>query len=38
MPSGGVSSFGLWTDFGVLSTVSFVLVLLGARLYPRVVI
>ena len=37
MLAGGVSVFGLWWDFAVLLLVGAVMVVLGARLYPRVV-
>jgi len=32
----GVSAFGIGTDFAVLIVVTAVLVIIGARLYPRV--
>jgi ABC-2 type transport system permease protein len=32
----GVSAFGIGTDFAVLIVVTAVLVIMGARLYPRV--
>lgn len=38
MLQNGVSTFGLAVDFGVLLVSTVVLVLIGARLYPRVVI
>jgi ABC-2 type transport system permease protein len=38
MLQNGVSSFGLAEDFGVLLVSTVVLVMIGARLYPRVVI
>jgi hypothetical protein len=34
----GVSNFGLAVDFSVLLVTTIVLVMIGARLYPRVVI
>lgn len=37
MIAGGVSAFGLGMDFGVLLATTTVLVLLAARIYPRVV-
>ena len=38
MVSGGVSVHGLGTDFGVLFLASALLVAVGTRLYPRVVV
>lgn len=38
MLQNGVSNFGLGVDFGVLLVSTVVLVMIGARLYPRVVI
>jgi ABC-2 type transport system permease protein len=38
MLQGGVSVYGLAVDFAVLVTLSVALVLVGARLYPRVVV
>jgi ABC-2 type transport system permease protein len=38
MLQGGVSTFGLGLDFGVLVSVSTIFILIGAWLYPRVVI
>ncbi len=37
MLSGGTSSFGLALDFGVLASVTIVLVIIAGRLYPRAV-
>lgn len=38
MLAGGTSTFGVLTDFGVLTLVLLVLVAIAARLYPRVVL
>jgi ABC-2 type transport system permease protein len=38
MLSGGTSNFGLGVDFLILLAATVVLVIIGARLYPRVVI
>ena len=38
MIKNGTSSFGLGVDFGVLIATTFILVMIGARLYPRVVL
>jgi ABC-2 type transport system permease protein len=37
MLAGGTSSFGLGWDFSVLIIATVIMVLIGARLYPRVV-
>ena len=38
MLTGGLSTFGLRLDFGVLTPPTLVLVAIGSRLYPRVVV
>jgi hypothetical protein len=38
MLENGASSFGLGLDFAILLTSAAILVMIGARLYPRVII
>jgi ABC-2 type transport system permease protein len=38
MLRGGISNFGLGPDFAVMLVATFILVIIGAKLYPRVVI